>query len=635
MSRAQVIAVLMIALSLLLWSLLREQQPTPGTVSPSSTPSVTSHSEESSIVGYDAAEVIRNQASTDPGEGIYDERTREESAAFVSGQVEVHPSSWSEPLVLRVTIGNSEEDTNWPCSEGGAFRIPIPTPSSSVVIRVPNWFRITSIEGCERINEAIVIVAGARADVRLEVELLPFVTFQLNWEEGGEPLAFQEALMRIDWLTGGSMAASFVTDETGAARIGMPYLENLAKVWVTVWNLPGGSRFTRAFEGDILRTNPGPHLIAVRIGDPVKFFAHGPDGRAIEGARADLGGEASLSSSFDGIGQYRDAIPHEDRVTFRAPGHRSAQVLVPHPAPALLDVAMERASTLSVQLVNVVPEARDAYRLRVRFLRLDGGSVLTESDHDYGSVRRGSLRVGSTMRKDPEYSHELWLEFDEEGMLQLDGIRTDRSAQVELIVAGVTLRREFVQFTADGVERALTLDASFEARSVRGRVVGDDLVPLAGAQVWIGDASATGTSSGTYTQTDAEGNFLAMGVPAGADLKVWCEVDGRVRAEVLVRGSSSAAELLLACPRLRQVEVRVFGPDGRPYSTGGGERVKEGPRAVLESGKTLYPDDGAEAHSWLFAFPPGIVTLRITTPDGSCEIKHDTAHPEASLFLRP
>lgn len=631
MRRAIVVVVLMMSLVLLFWALLREELPAPGAVSPGTTLGVPLHPEASSIIGHDDREVIRNQASSDSGEVILEEQAMAESVIFVSGQAKVSPSSWSEPLVLRVTIGDSEEAADWPCEEGGMFRIPIPTPLTTVVIRVPNWFRIAEFEGCERIGDDIVTVAGARADVRLELELLPFVTFQLNWEESGVPLESQEALLHLDWLTGGSMAASFLTDETGAARIGMPYLKNLAKVWVTVWNLPGGSRFTRAFEGDFLRENSGPHLIEVRIGDPVKFFAHGSDGRAIDGARADIGGESSVASTFDGIGQYRDAIPHEDYVTFRAPGHRSVRVFVPHPAPALLDVAMERASTLSVQLVNLIPEAREAYRLRIHFLRLDGGSVLAESDHDYGSVRKGSLRVGRTMRKDPVYSHELWLEFDENGVLQLDGIRTDRSAQVELFVAGVTLRREFVQFTADGVERALTLDASFETRSVRGRVVGDELVPLAGTQVWIGDSY----SSGIYTKTDADGKFFALGLPAGADLKVWCEIDGRVRAEVLAYGSSPAAELLLACPRLRPVEVRVFGADGGPYLTTAGGRSKQGPSAVLENGEIHYADDGAEAHTWIFTLPPGIVTFRLTTPDGSCEIKHDTMYPEASLYLRP
>ena len=560
-----------------------------------------------------------------------------DESLFVAGRVRISTPGWDEPLVLTVTVSEAES-TNFTCSSDGSFRVPIPSPSANVWFRVPGWFRIAGVEGGKKINESVASVAGPREDVLIELELLPYLSFHLMWEDDRKPLREQDVMLRHDWISGGSMASSVVTDEHGVARVGLDVgtLENLQQLWLTVTDLPGGSDYGTSFSGELLRARHGPHEVLVRVGAPIKFFAHDPDGRAVADAVADLGRKAGTPSDASGIGQFFDSIPHAGRVRFRAPGHRATWVAVPDPAPQLLEVSMQRASTLSIRLANGLDEARDAYWVRVRFLRMDGASLLSEGSHEYGRPLLGSLRVGGTRIRDPVFSYESWLKFDDAGRILLDGIHTDRSAEVELIVAGTVLQRAFVQFSADGVARELALEGAFEARTLRGSVIDEAGAPLSGVQVWIGDPVTRSTQGSGSVVTDATGRFSATGIPAGAEVAVWCEMDGRTRAELRVRGGAPSTDLLLTCARVLRVAVSVLKADGQPHRGGDGERIRPGPEAVLADGRILHPEAGDEPHEWTFdALPPGLVRIRITTRDGSAEILHDAALAEATLILRP
>jgi hypothetical protein len=559
------------------------------------------------------------------------------ASLFVAGRVRITTPGWSEPLVLMVTVSEAES-TNLTCSSDGSFRVPIPSPSANVWFRVPGWFRIASVEGGKRINESVASVAGPHDDVLLELELLPYLSFHLRWEHDRTPLREQDVLLRHDWISGGSMASSMVTDEHGVARVGLDLdaLENLRQLWVTVTDLPGGSDYGTRFSGELLRARHGPHEVLVRVGAPIKFFAHDPDGRAVADAVAELGTKSGTPSDASGIGQFFDSIPHASRVRFRAPGHRATWVSVPEPAPALLEVKLPRASTLAIQLVNGLDEARESYSVRLGFLRMDGASLLSEAAHEYGRPRIGRWVVGGTRNQDPVLSYESWLKFDEAGRILLDGIYTDRSAEVELIVAGAVLQRAMVHFTVDGVARELTLHGAFESCTLHGRVVDEVGAPLAGVQVWISDPEVRGTQGSISVLTDAAGRFSATGLPAHSEFAVWSEMDGRTRGEQRVRGGTSSTDLLLTSARLRRVSVNVLRADGQPHRDSDGGRIRPGPQAVLTDGQILHPEHGDEAQQWIFdSLPPGLVHIRIATQQGSAEIQHDTSQAEATLVLRP
>ncbi len=554
-----------------------------------------------------------------------------EDGLLIEGRLAWPTKPWNESVEMSAWSSDWVDPAYITCATDGAFQLAIPRATASVSFRLPPVFRILHVSGATQVDDDSFRVDGARDHVLVELEVLPHALFQLLLEEGRIPLAHHGGMLLIFYGTSDSRMKGFQTDANGLVRAPMHWLEEATEIHIQISEIPAGSYFSQSFTGEFLRSHPGPHEILVRIGAQVPFFAHGLDGRPVAGARVGRGQGSGIPSGMDGQGHYVDSVPHAAEVTFYAPGQVETRVLVSDPPPELLDVAMPRASTLTVRVENHRQEQAQSYLIRVRFLREGFASVLAPSEHRPGWLTIGRHYSTKHFRSGGPIAHEATLAFNESGLLLLDGIYTDLIADVEVAYAGLILHRERVQFILDGGAHEVIASGSFAARTVSGRVTDEMGAAQAGVQVMIGEGDGVHLSM----NTDSAGAFTFHNVPAEVNLLLRCEQEGFVPARAIAEAGVLECKVLLICPRARSVSVTAIREDGRPFLEEDGTRVKAQPEAVLPDGSVAHCQDGEAGNVWVFpALPPGFVTFRFITSGGNAEVLHDTSQSAATLILR-
>lgn len=571
----------------------------------------------------------------------------EESAApaaaesfLIEGRVIVTTPGWTEAVELWAWIGNSEKATTLVCGADGSFRLALPEAAETAGFRLNPIYRIVQNSGAGAANENYFRVDGARKDVLIQVEVLPHVAFLVLRADNRQPIPRAGCDLLLYRALDDQMMSGTATNDEGIARLPQSQFAGMVRVDFTVNRPPGGSSYTQTFDPAVLLAEPGPHEVLVRLGTLVPFFAHDTLGHPIAGAYVRLGYEGSVPSGADGLGSYRDAVPHAAAVNFYAPGHLETPITVPDPPPALLDVPMRRASTLTVRLTDWHPEITKAYRADLRLLREGPPSALGSREHTVGRVTHGQMRGGRWNGSGGPVAAEVELTFAEDGIAVVDGIYTDWPAEVVVHLAGIPLHTQRLQFGLEGVALEVVAPAHFAPRTAAGRVVDEEGRPVAGASIFFGARSAYYLSS----QTDANGRFRYGPLPAEADVPVWTWPVGHLDAQTVWKsGAPEDQEVILVAPRARQVEVQVLREDGRPCVDAAGKRIPFGdwPQVLLSNERKAESEtareDGTDLppHVWrFFQLPPGFVTFRIQTAEGSAELLHDTNQPEATLILR-
>lgn len=626
-----ILAVLIAAaLLVLLWILpAKDQEPEPQQANPGAQAAAmaTGADSDSAAAGANPAGLIRDAAES--GTVQVDDRPAEQF--IVSGRVIVATPGWTELVELRASSADRDETEIVTCAADGTFSLSILAENTNSWFNLSSYFRIVRTIGAVQMEDTLFRVDGDRKDVLVELEVIPHALLLLLVEPDRQPLARNGGHLQIHYGPSDGRSQGFRTDAAGLARIPISWLETATAVEVQIFQVPGGSYFAQALDLELLRTQPGPHEVLIRLGPKVHFFAHGPDRRPVVGSQVGRGSGSGTPSGPDGLGHYVDSVPHASEVTFYAPGYVETLVQVSDPPPALLDVPMPRASTLTVQVTDHHREAAESYRIVVRYLREDSASVFAPDEHKPGWVTHGRHFGTHHYRSGGPVAHKAEVAFAEDGLVVLDGIRTDRAAEVELSFARVVLHRERIQFSPDGGAREVKFDGKFAARALRGRVADETGASLPGMQVVLGDGDGALVSA----ITDANGTFDFEIVPAGVDLPLRCEPDGFIAARVVAPAGESEQEILIVCPRVRSVTLTVLHADGRRYLAEDGARAKTSPHAILAPGKLAYPDAGEEANVWLFEeLPPGFVTFSLETPEGSAELLHETNQASATLILR-
>jgi len=625
------LAVLLVAALLIGFWLLRAEDDGPEAqlVNPAAQVGAgsTGSGSETAAAGANSAGLMRDAAES----GTIDADVRPAERFSVSGRVIVTTPGWSELVELRASTADRDDQEIITCAADGAFRLTVLAADSISWFNLTSYFRIVRTNGAVQMEDSLFRVDGDRKDVLVELEVVPHALLLLLLEQDRQPLARNGGQLRIQHGPSDGSSQGFRTDAAGFARIPISWLELATAVEIQIFKVPGGSYFAQALDPELLRTQPGPHEVLIRLGPKVHYFAHGPDRRPVAGARVGRGSGSGTPSGADGLGHYVDSLPHASEVTFYAPGYVETIVQVSDPPPVLLDVSMPRASTLTVRMTDYHRESAEHYRIVVRYLREDSASILAPDEHKPGWVTHGNYFATRNFRSGGPVAHQVELAFAEDGLLVLDGIRTDRAAEVELSFARVVLHKERIQFSPDGGAREVNADGNFPARPLRGRVTDETGAALPGVQVVLGDGDGVLVSA----ITDARGLFAIDLVPAELDLPLRCEPDGFIPARVVALAGDSEREIVIVCPRTRAVTLTVLHADGRPYLAEDGGRAKTSPRALLDHGKLVHPDVGEEANVWLFEeLPPGFVTFSLETPDGSAELLHDTSQASATLILR-
>jgi hypothetical protein len=559
--------------------------------------------------------------------------------SFIKGRVIVTTPGWTETVEMMAWAGSQDRATTVACGSDGSFRFALPDAAETAVFHLPSIYRIVQASGLGHTGDNNFRVDGARADVLLEVEVLPHVHFLVMLAENRQPVARASCNLLIWTAPDNTMMHGVQANAAGSVRVPASYLQGTFRLDFIVNRPPGGTSFYQAFDPEHLLSEPGPHEVLVRIGPLIAFYAHDALGQPVPGAYVRLGYENSAPAGADGRGSYRDAVPHAEVLNFFAPGHLETPITVPDPPPALLDVPMRRASTLTVRLTDWYPSITKAYRADLRLLREGPPSALGPREHTYGRVTHGQIRTGQWDGTGGPVAAEVELTFAEDGIAVVDGIYTDLPGEVVIHLAGIPLHTERITFGLEGVAREVVASALFEPRTATGRVVDDLGAPVPGTTVYFGSRSAHYLSC----TTDAHGRFRFGPLPAEADVPFWTDPFGHLKANLVWKaGAPEADELLLVAPRARAVVLEVMRADGRPYVTEAGERdFDHWPQALLSNGELAEADtdddqgENLPAHVWRFPkLPPGFVTFRIETPEGSAELLHDTSQPSATLILR-
>ncbi len=557
---------------------------------------------------------------------------------FVSGRFMVTPVGWPEPLEPRLLLRDDATSRFLEYAPDGAFRYLLESAQTVSFLILRDPLRIRRAILAEVVTESAVRVDGAREGVEIEVEVLPHVDFLVLNAEDRSPLPRQECSAIIHSGPNDSMMLGTATDGLGHARIARERLIQATRLDFQVHNPPTGSSFSQQWQVEELLTRNGPVEILVRAGPVIAFRAHDAFVQPVAGAFPRLGWSQKNPTGPDGLGEYRDTVPHSESVLFSAPGHLDTTISVPDPPFALLDVLMHRASTLTLRLTDWHRESTTAYRADVRFLREGTPSAPEPREHQTGRPTHGLLRMGHYYLSGGPVAAKIELTFAEDGVVVLDGIHSDLPAEIVIHLAGIPLHRELVQFTLDGVTRVISTDGRFAARAVGGCVVDETGAPVAGAAVYLGEHKAYYLAD----STDAAGVFRFSPLPQQAEVLAWTQPNGHLRGEILISaGSHDLSGLQIVAPREREVHLTIIGPDGAPLAESGGRRVW--PEAFLADGTQVgeaNSTDRAEselpAGEWrMTELPPGFVVFRAQTSELAGELTHHTDEPRATLILKP
>lgn len=274
--------------------------------------------------------------------------TESETRGFtIAGVIEVVTQDWRDAVEMFV----EEHGVNVPftvvADDAGAFSIPVASAESGVGVRFPQHFTILRADACVVISSQNLQIQGARQDVRITVEIPPHASFLLLRESTRQPIVRSGILLSVEWRNGGILAASAETDAEGYARYPLSMFEGAKRLTVTYSEPPSISFARFTFERDDLMAGVWPRELLVRPGPSVTFHARDTSGNPIAGVTGHaLGVLAVVGSESDrtGIGTYVDSVPHAQTVEFRAQGYYPTRVLVSDPAPAVLDVLLERSN---------------------------------------------------------------------------------------------------------------------------------------------------------------------------------------------------------------------------------------------------------------------------------------------------
>jgi hypothetical protein len=635
MMRRAAPVLLLVALALSAWFVLRNEERDGGSAIEIAAPTAkttagTLPDIEPALPG---AELIRKDVS-DPLRA----NPLRAAPLFVSGRFIVSPAGWPEPLEPQLFFGDDKSTQALECAPDGAFRYHLADAQTVSYLTLGEPLRIRRTILAETVTESTVRVDGPREGVEIEVEVLPHVDFLVLNAEDLNPLPHRMCSATIFSGPEDSMMLGAATDGLGHSRIARERLVQATHLDFQVHNPPTGSSFTQRWPVEDLLSREGPVEILVRSGPMIAIYAHDAFARPIAGAFARLGWSTSNPTGPDGLGEYRDAVPHCESVLFTAPGHVDTEIQVPDPPPTLLDVPMRRASTLTVRLTAWHEAGLGAYRVDVRFFG-EGAKVSTGSaKHSTGNATHGNLRGGSRSNSRTSYSIGVELSFADDGVVVLDGIFSDLPADVTLHYAGVPLHRERIQFTLDGVKREISTDGRFAARAVSGSVVDETGAPLAGAGVHFGERTGFYLSA----LTDAAGVFRFGPLPQQAEVLAWAQPEGHLRGNILIpAGDHDLSNLRLVVPHARVVHLTIFGPDGAPIADLNGRRIV--PEAFLtdetpvgEASSRDLAESALPAGEWCMTeLPPGFVVFRAQTSELEGVVTHHTDQPRAILILKP
>jgi hypothetical protein len=346
-------------------------------------------------------------------------------------------------------------------------------------------------------EERSIDVPGPVENLVVLLEAVPIVVGRVIEPLSGQPVA--EADISGAWFRGGRLVESYThqSEDDGSFAIELGRGANSGLVLEVAHDGGAGSR---RYE---IELPPGVKVhevgdLAVLPTRKVSFTVRGPGGEPIGGAHvAPIPRDPGTFSDAEGRGELRlDLAVRALRVV--AETFETAEVQLPPPEQPL-ELTLRRATALALQVATSIEGAG----VRIRspeppFLRQGEPSWWPEP---CGYRSESGARI-------PEDSVAFFGAAD--GIYLLNNVRPGIPLSVELVDAGgERLAEQLVTALLPGEMRVVRLAGEAPARTLAGRLLTPEGMPVAGAKVEVGPGSGVACWHG---ETDSEGGFRVAGL---------------------------------------------------------------------------------------------------------------------------